>query len=327
MTGLLYPEPLDAVFNAWRRTMRLDPLLSRLPMPELRPFAEAFNLALTGDDEQGALGQRCSELVRSKLEPNIVISMTTKLAESFADEVGTHSGAVTKGFIETLGHVCGLLTSAMVANERNLARRDALTALENRLAWDEAIADDAQSAVALTVAVIDLDGFKLINDQGGGHDAGDQYLKEFARDLTVALPKHATAYRYAGDEFAIRWLGSGEAALSGMLKALQDNQDVAPFSFGVANGTVDPQEREALFKLADHRLYAMKDGRRTASAMQASLNPEGDEKTSDDEQQATKQEQPIERDLPIPSAEGAGAGSARPVADSHQAAERDDTTA
>jgi diguanylate cyclase (GGDEF)-like protein len=262
MTGLLATEPLDAVFNAWRRTMRLDPLLSRQPMPELRPFAEAFNLALTGDDDGGALGERCSELVGNKLEPNIVISMTTKLAESFVDEVGTTSGSVVKGLVETLGHVCGLLTSAMVATERSLARRDALTALENRLAWNEAIEGDAHAGSALTVAVLDLDGFKRINDECGGHAAGDQYLKRFARDLAVALPEHATAYRFAGDEFAIRWLGSGEAEVTAMLEALRGTEGVAPFSFGVAEGTVDPREQDALFKLADGRLYEMKNARK-----------------------------------------------------------------
>src|SRR5215211_3146667 len=152
MPGLLTDGQLDTVYNAWRRSLRVDPLLGRQAMPDLRPLAVAFNLALTGDDESDALMASCSDLLNEDLDPNIVIRATTFLAETFTDEAGTQSGAVMKSLVSTLGRVCGLLADSMVADIREMARRDPLTGLRNRLAWDEVL----ESAVGkeLTVALV-----------------------------------------------------------------------------------------------------------------------------------------------------------------------------
>src|SRR6059058_270746 len=113
MSGLLGDAALLRVFNAWRRAIRHDPLLVRVAFPELRPFAEAFNNALTGDDN-GELTDACGQLVAARLEALPVVRITTMLAETFADEVGTSSGAVTKSLVGTLGYVCALLAESMV---------------------------------------------------------------------------------------------------------------------------------------------------------------------------------------------------------------------
>jgi diguanylate cyclase (GGDEF)-like protein len=226
-------------------------------MPELMPFAEAFNLALTGEDDEGTLATQCDALRHNQLEPEIVLRMTTTLAVTFADEVRP-TGTAMKGLVTTLGHVCGLLTSGMVADERRIARLDPLTALESRRAWDEAVADDAARGQWVVVAVLDLDGFKQIND-GHGHAAGDEYLKRFGRELTVALPPDARTFRVGGDEFAVRWLGGSEAGMVDRLRALADREGVALFSFGVAAGIPDAGDSEGLFKVADEALYAMKE--------------------------------------------------------------------
>ena len=89
-------------------------MLSRVPTPDLKPLAEAFNNALTGDDE-GRLPEACNDLVRARLDAAIVIRITTFLAETFTDEADTSSGAVTKSLVSTLGHVCGLMVTTMVA--------------------------------------------------------------------------------------------------------------------------------------------------------------------------------------------------------------------
>src|SRR5262245_126989 len=128
MPGLLPSESFDRVFNAWRRAMRQDPLLSRVAMPELRPLAEAFNHELTGDDNE-QLADACTVLVRGELDAARVVRITTFLAETFTDEVGTSSGAVTKSLVGTLGYVCGLMMTTMVADASEQARRDVLTGL------------------------------------------------------------------------------------------------------------------------------------------------------------------------------------------------------
>lgn len=267
MSGLLDQRPLERVFNAWRRVLRLDPLLSRVPMPELRPFAEAFNLALTGEDDGGDLAASCDELVRNQLEPNTVIRITTVLAETFTDEVGATSGAVTKSLVGTLGHVCGLLTTTMVADEREVARRDALTALENRLAWDEALLDDAQIGHDVAVSMLDLDGLKQVNDTHG-HLEGNRYLQKFAADLVQALPEGATPYRLGGDEYAVRWPAGSDEGLKRVLETLRDTDGVAPFSFGIAEASQGGLDPEALTNIADERMYEMKRSRKAVALTQ-----------------------------------------------------------
>jgi diguanylate cyclase (GGDEF)-like protein len=260
--GLLDSEPLERVFSAWRRVLRQDPLLSRVPTPELRPLAEAFNLALTGEDDGDALPLACEEMARHEADATTLIRVTTVLAESFTDEVGTESGAVTKGLVSTLGHVCALMTTTMVADERIVARRDVLTGLENKLAWEDAMREAALRGEDITVALIDLDGLKLINDTVGHLEGGNPFLRKFASDLAQSLPEGVSAYRFMGDEYAVHWPGAEEAELVTLLEQLREKEGVAQFGFGVARGVPDPDEPEALTVVADGRLLANKAERR-----------------------------------------------------------------
>lgn len=242
--------------------LRLDPLLSRVPTPELRPLAVAFNLALTGEDDSHALSAACEEMARNELDATTLIRITTILAETFTDEVGNASGANTRGLVSTLGHVCALMTKTMVADERVVARRDVLTGLENKLAWTEAMQTSASESEDVTIAMIDLDGLKKINDTLGHLEGGDPYLRKFAAELAQSLPVGATAYRLMGDEYAVRWAGADEAELARLLGELRDREGGAPFGFGIARGVPDSGNPEALTELADARLIEMKAAQR-----------------------------------------------------------------
>jgi diguanylate cyclase (GGDEF)-like protein len=259
MAGLLEPPALERVFNAWRRAMRQDPLLSRVPMPELRPLAAAFNIALTGDDSD-ELVAACTELVRGELDAPKVVRITTFLAETFTDEVGTTSGAITKSLVGTLGHVCGLMITTMVGDASEQAYRDALTGLENRRAWDQTLAQYVRTG-RVAIAMIDLDGLKKINDQQG-HEAGDKHLKKFAADLSGAIAEPTRAYRFGGDEYALMRLGDGHGELQRTLAELCERDDVAAFSYGIADSVSDGQD--AFVNAADERMYAMKRARKEA---------------------------------------------------------------
>jgi diguanylate cyclase (GGDEF)-like protein len=89
---------------------------------------------------------------------------------------------------------------------RRLAHYDPLTGLANRSSF----ADAATQAVAragrrkqlLAVMMIDLDGFKQINDTMG-HDAGDQILQEVGVRLRCAFREYDVVARFGGDEFAV----------------------------------------------------------------------------------------------------------------------------
>src|SRR5262249_31374391 len=83
------------------------------------------------------------------------------------------------------------------------ARRDPLTALPNRLAWDEAVAA-ALPCLAAPVSIVKLDcrGLKQINDTHG-HQAGDDVLCRIAGILAASVRATDVAARVGGDEFSI----------------------------------------------------------------------------------------------------------------------------
>ena len=94
--------------------------------------------------------------------------------------------------------------SDAVTDTSVLARRDALTGLPNRLAWEEATARYDGSETALGVMFADVDGLKKANDEYG-HDLGDQLLVAVADVIsrTLAASTGAVVARLGGDEFAM----------------------------------------------------------------------------------------------------------------------------
>jgi diguanylate cyclase (GGDEF)-like protein len=112
--------------------------------------------------------------------------------------------------IATIGGL--LLTGGFVVLRRQqgalarAARLDHLTGLVNRKGMEEALGRAVESAAAgedsVAVLMIDLDGFKQINDTLG-HDSGDLVLQEIARRLFANVFEYDTAARIGGDEFAV----------------------------------------------------------------------------------------------------------------------------
>lgn len=85
-------------------------------------------------------------------------------------------------------------------------RTDSLTGLRNRISFDELIDEACNGAVTAkrdsAVILLDLDGFKQIND-AQGHDGGDLVLKHVAYWLSFELGQYGTTARFGGDEFAV----------------------------------------------------------------------------------------------------------------------------
>lgn len=101
-----------------------------------------------------------------------------------------------------------LVSQLTAANERlsALALTDSLTALPNRLAimtdLTRLLAHARWDGSLVLVGVIDLDGFKGIND-GHGHQAGDLFLQEVSRRMRQALRDSDVVGRLGGDEFVV----------------------------------------------------------------------------------------------------------------------------
>jgi diguanylate cyclase (GGDEF)-like protein len=128
---------------------------------------------------------------------------------------------------ELLGQIARLRAqrdsaSRAVHESRLLAETDPLTGLANRRVWDAQLAGGGTGAQPSTrcVAILDLDSFKQINDQGGLAE-GDRVLKRMAEALAGCLRKGDSVARLGGDEFGVMLDGADHAAASKVLERLR----------------------------------------------------------------------------------------------------------
>ncbi len=162
------------------------------------------------------------------------------------------------------------LAAAAVANERRIAltydeaRRDALTGLPNRRAFEERLdALLSRGAEALGIALLDLDDFKRVNDTHG-HQAGDDVLREVARVFARRTRANEEVYRLGGDEFAVLvpgGAGAAELVANRLRAALRLHRRTVPLptaSGGTAAYPADGGTTDVLLARADLALYAAK---------------------------------------------------------------------
>ncbi len=97
-----------------------------------------------------------------------------------------------------------------------LAHLDPLTELPNRVLLRHRLAEVLEQGQPASVLMVDLDGFKDVNDSLG-HAGGDAVLTAAARRLEAVIGPHDVAARMGGDEFAIVAVGLGDAQSAGQL--------------------------------------------------------------------------------------------------------------
>jgi diguanylate cyclase (GGDEF)-like protein len=153
--------------------------------------------------------------------------------------------------------------ASTVAELRYRATRDPLTGLENHSAFHEALRQDRR---AFAVAMIDLDGFKAVND-GTGHLTGDRLLREVATAMQGALRTQDHVYRVGGDEFAAILPGvDPEAArVVGERMSAAARLVLEPYGASLSIGITAPKPGEApasYLDRADRVLYAAKRAQR-----------------------------------------------------------------
>ena len=156
------------------------------------------------------------------------------------------------------------------AELRHQATHDSLTGLANRTLLEQRLRDAAPEA-PIAVLLMDLDGFKLVNDNHG-HHAGDQVLVSVAERTRAALPPEATVARLGGDEFAVLLPGADADRAAACARAIEAAV-AAPIaiagavvgvgtSIGVAAGTRADAAR--MLRDADADMYRRKQSRRAA---------------------------------------------------------------
>ena len=155
---------------------------------------------------------------------------------------------------------------------RASTQHDPLTDLPNRLLFqdrlEQAMARSKRSGSPVAVILMDLDGFKAINDSEG-HRVGDEALKALARRLRSSLRESDTVARIGGDEFAFilpdltaakAAVRIGEKLLANIETPLKVEERYVDLhvSLGIAMYPHDAEDAEALMQYADMAMYRAK---------------------------------------------------------------------
>jgi diguanylate cyclase (GGDEF)-like protein len=149
-------------------------------------------------------------------------------------------------------------------NLRTAATTDPLTGVANRRAWEGETARHLSRAVRtgepLSVALLDLDHFKQVNDRDG-HGAGDTLLRDLTAGWSARLRQADLLGRYGGDEFVLCLPATDEDGAREILQQLDGTHDFA-WSVGVA--TARPGDTlSTVLARADADLYLKKRSGRT----------------------------------------------------------------
>lgn len=144
------------------------------------------------------------------------------------------------------------------------AEMDELTGVLNRRAFERQLKAGMEYTKLenqpLTIAMIDVDRFKSLNDKYG-HVAGDKALQSVANHLTRFVRTGDTVARYGGDEFVVIFPGLCKEGASAMVDRLKAS--VLPMhleiSIGVATFPSDGRSIMELIELADKRMYRDKE--------------------------------------------------------------------
>ncbi|MEA2237092.1 MAG: two-component system, cell cycle response regulator [Thermoanaerobaculia bacterium] len=166
--------------------------------------------------------------------------------------------------------VVGMQKQLLDSNRRyeDLSLTDTLTTLRNRRAFDQAFATRFEQARrhgrALSIALIDLDNFKTINDQKG-HSAGDEVLLRIARILGRGTRETDFVARIGGDEFAVLLpetsLVDARRFADAILEAIRADDSVLQVTASIGLASVPFSilaDSQMLFDAADKALYRAK---------------------------------------------------------------------
>ena len=210
----------------------------------------------------------------------------TRQVQSLRQAVADRQEAEARHYERLTARVSTLEDS--LAKARAEAATDALTGIANRGAFDlalrERIARAARDGTGFSLAIIDLDDFKRINDTHG-HPVGDRVLMAAARLLQGGVEAGELAARYGGEEFALLLASPQASKARARLTAVQ--QRVAPayeydlagerrfltftFSGGVTEYAAGDSP-DTIVKRADEALYdAKRRGKNRVEARTRSL--------------------------------------------------------
>ncbi len=178
------------------------------------------------------------------------------------------NGLLHLGFMLVVAYLLDSLR-AHVEIEQELARSDPLTGIFNRRAFLEQLQFRldlaARDGKPITLAYIDLDDFKRINDRSG-HEGGDRVLRLVAGTVAASIRRTDIVARLGGDEFALLITGADptgaeslvEKVLVALRQAFDGGRDRVTCSIGCVTFPVAPRDADSAIRAADALMYRVK---------------------------------------------------------------------
>jgi diguanylate cyclase (GGDEF)-like protein len=130
----------------------------------------------------------------------VICSMAWSAMQSEAHVVTTLTGLACLAL--TVARTALTLRESRLMTGAHESRTDEVTGLGNRRRFDEQLTRAGEGGLAFSLAIIDLDGFKRVND-AFGHDTGDRLLRMVAERIERIVDETAQCSRIGGDEFAL----------------------------------------------------------------------------------------------------------------------------
>lgn len=226
-----------AFWSAYEPTYELNPV---------KGIAECSGFFSHGEfiRENGHLNQHNITLVIAAMREGEASSKTAKATEKSLKSSKLPLAARMATFIrETSFELEEMNSKLEVYNKQlqGLATTDALTGLENRLAFDEllkTIAKEADAQADWVMVMIDVNGLKYTNDTFG-HLAGDALIMAAGETITKAFGEESKCFRIGGDEFVVLLKANFEKMYrlrSGLGKAVEEYNKTALYRLSMAVG-------------------------------------------------------------------------------------------
>jgi len=157
---------------------------------------------------------------------------------------------------------------ADLESAQRAAAIDPLTRLWNRRGAEKLLERELHAAMRngtqLTLALVDIDHFKQVNDQHG-HDVGDHVLRSFSRNLLTVMRRSDSVCRWGGEEFLLilpECKQEGvQSLLERVMQAIRTNEEPLAVTASIGVVSLHPDEKTSLtaaLKLADEALYEAK---------------------------------------------------------------------
>ena len=230
-----------------------------------RPAAEPLEVTLDASHRITAI----STAALAALALLVVAHFTSLSTLTIAFAAGTLFAMVVRAAVSFRENV------RMFADARMEAQTDSLTALGNR----RKLMTDLKRELGLAsvesprvLVMFDLDGFKRYNDTYG-HPAGDALLARLGASLGRAIRPYGGAYRIGGDEFCVLvTTGASSAKTILALAAAALSEQGEGFNVRASHGAAilphEARDATLALRIADQRMYAHKDDRRSSATRQ-----------------------------------------------------------